>query len=170
MLNHYKSILLISILTILSFVWSSTALGDPRAQAFNASYDEDFDRIDYSVAGGGAGQLYSVTAAATGCVSVAAPADLTGPDDADNVSVTCNDANGTGEVVLKIYKGAVSPANLVASFRFQFTCDGDCNITLTSSGVIPTLTEWGLIIFSIMLLGLMVYYIVKRRRTQPVAI
>ncbi|TFH59724.1 MAG: IPTL-CTERM sorting domain-containing protein, partial [Candidatus Zixiibacteriota bacterium] len=47
----------------------------------------------------------------------------------------------------------------------------DC-LNAAPGGVhIPTLSEWAMIIFSVLLLGMMTYYVVRRRRTaQSVAI
>lgn len=49
----------------------------------------------------------------------------------------------------------------------EFTCA--TSVTLEVSDVIPTFTEWGFIIFGLLLLSSVVYYVYRRRRTISVS-
>jgi heme/copper-type cytochrome/quinol oxidase subunit 2 len=43
--------------------------------------------------------------------------------------------------------------------------DPDAVVTINVTCPVPTLSEWAMIVFSVLLLGMMTYYVVRRRRT-----
>ncbi len=63
-----------------------------------------------------------------------------------------------GQVVLFRFAAAGGGMNSQEIIQFQ-----------VDPTYIPSLTEWGLIIFGVLLVGLMVYYIVRRRKASPMA-
>ncbi len=153
----------------LVFSLGSIAAGEALVENFVGTWDNVAIEIDYSLTGGDNGQLYTVTATATGCVSAGVPTNLTGPSGSGSVDVTCNTASGTGSVVLRFYKGTAG-GTLLRTMVFTFSCSTGCNLTLTDSSEIPTLSEWALIVFGVLLLGLMTYFVLRRRQTPAVGV
>jgi hypothetical protein len=65
--------------------------------------------------------------------------------------------------------GALSPAIVIATGSYHLcvsTASGSsCSAVLDMYAAdIPTLSEWAMIVFSVLLLGMMTYYVVRRRR------
>lgn len=93
------------------------------------------------------------------------------------IRVTFKNATGTEISHFDINAGTISPATAIPvgtrSICVSTTVpgDADCIEAAGGSASIPTLSEWAMIIFSVLLLGMMTYYVVRRRRTaQSVAI
>jgi len=150
----------------LSVCLSSAVFAEPMAESFTVTFDDAFDELDYSLAGGDNGVVYPVTALASGGVTVGVPPNLTGPADSKSVSVSCSQPDGSGTVTLKIYKVSVSPANLLYEITYAFECKGG----VLTGYLIPTLSEWALIALAVLMLGLLTYYIVRKRRSAIAAI
>ncbi len=139
------------------------------AEDITVVFNDATDYLVYSLTGGDAGQAYVVTGTASGCVTITPvdPPDLVGATDKDSVKVNCASPNGTGTVALAFYKGSVSPANEKAVASYAFQCGAACQVT---GYPIPTLSEWALIVFAVVLVALLTYYIVRRRRTAIAAV
>jgi hypothetical protein len=168
--NCKTSIGLLGLVVALVAFLAGPALSDPLVEAFTCSFDETSNYIHYELADGEDAQLYTVTEEASGCVSVGDAPDLTGATDSDSVLVTCDQTNSTGTVTITFWKGPVGDNVPLHSCTFHFTCDGDCNLTADITDTVPTLTEWGFIIFTVLLLGWMAWMVVRRRQTVKVGI
>lgn len=139
------------------------------AEVITVIFNDATDYLVYSLTGGDAGQAYIVTGAASGCVTMPPgdPPDLVGAVDKDSVKVNCASPNGTGTIALAFYKGSVSPANEKHAESYAFQCGASCQV---SGYPIPTLSEWALIALAVLLVGLLTYYIVRRRRAAIAAV
>jgi hypothetical protein len=170
--NCKTSIGLLGLVVALVVFLAGPAFSDPMAATFVCTWDGDNSEIDYELTDGEDGQQYTVTAEASGCVSLSeTPPDLTGPTDSDNVTVACDAENSTGTITLTFWRGEDTANVLVASCICEFTSDGACALTGDCAPAsIPTLTEWGFIIFTVLLLGWMAWMVVRRRQTVKVGI
>lgn len=71
---------------------------------------------------------------------------------------------------VKLMKTFGNQASGAFSFKVPVAGIPDTQLVILASGheayteVIPTLSEWALIIFSVVLLGLMTYYVIRRRQ------
>lgn len=139
------------------------------AEVITVVFNDATDYLVYSLTGGDAGQKYPVTGVASGCVSIspAIPDTLVGATDKDSVKVNCITPNSSGTIALAFYKGSVSPANEKHVESYAFQCGAACQVT---GYPIPTLSEWALIVFAVVLVALLTYYIVRRRRTAIAAV
>lgn len=126
--------------------------------------------VFYSVAGGTASQVYDVVMTnIVGCATVRPPLtqatipDLVGVTQTQSFQLDCSTPLGVGHVVLEFRQGVGGPT--LSTWSVSYTSSAGCaNLVQNEVKEIPTLSEWAMIVFSILLLGMMTWYVVKRRR------
>jgi hypothetical protein len=127
--------------------------------------------VNYSVAGGAAAQVYDVVMTnIIGCATVRPPLtqttipDLVGVTQTQSFQLDCSTPSSSGYVVLEFRQGIGGP--ILSTWVVSYTSQASCaNLVQNEVKEIPTLSEWAMIVFSVLLLGLMTWYVVKRRRT-----
>lgn len=148
--------------TCLALVGALVLLGSTAAAEVvgTCTYNQTTGELEYGITGGATGTTYTVTMTAEGCVGLdGTPAALTGPDDNQSISLTCNAAGGFGKVEVEICNGAIC----FAAFQFDFTCDAGCTIHEVH-GAVPSSGGPSLAILMLVLLGSGAW-LVRRRRT-----
>ncbi|GEM_PF-5486028 len=123
-------------------------------------------KIQYSVLGGD-GNPYIVEGSYSGCATLAtATPDLTAANQTQEVQLNCTVPNSTGAVIVTISRDGVP----LKVFKYSYSSNSSCALSGTCTEI-PTLSEWAMIVFAALLLGLLTWYIVRRRRTpQTIAV
>lgn len=128
--------------------------------------------VTYSVAGGEPSVTYDVRVEKiVGCASIvggtAAVSDLVGVTQTQNFQLTCQTQNSSGYLVLQFWKNE----SLLSTWYVEYASNSNCTqLTQTVVKEIPTLSEWAMILFSVVLLGLMTWYVIRRRRAVHAAV
>jgi hypothetical protein len=134
----------------------------------NSAVVGDTATVAYSVTGGVAVTYDVVMTNIVGCATILPPLtqatipDLVGPAQTQSFKLVCSSPSSSGYVVLEFREGV----NLLSTWVVSYTSNASCaNLVQNEVKEIPTLSEWAMIVFSVLLLGLMTWYVVKRRRT-----
>jgi MYXO-CTERM domain-containing protein len=131
----------------------------PAAITTTCVFNESTQSLDYSVTGGGAGLAYTLSVVTeSGNVQMPAAPDLTGPNDAASVVLTCLGPLGTGQLTVDICQGAVC----FTSYDFNFVSDANCDLFEAPS--VSTSSNWSLAGLLVLLLAAGIVMI-RRRQT-----
>ena len=158
------------LMLFLAMTAASSTIAQEKGQIFSCTFTAGPPVVHYSVDGGLAGKTYHVVATTNGCASIAGSvSDLTGATDSKQFQLSCG-TTGSGTTTVKIYG---PDSDLIVVYTIAYTCTSGVNCiasaTIHEDLIIPTLTEWGMILFGVVLLGLMTYFVVRRRRTSNIA-
>jgi len=134
----------------------------------NASWDNIFSP------GGGPGSTVTITNAMYAVVNNHIPLDSLNGFNASLAALLINPVPGgntftvsAGGSVSRTISGVAAGKYVV--FRYDVSAPADSAqvtdfVQVPAAADIPTLSEWALIIFSVLLLGLMTYYVIRRRQ------
>jgi len=144
-------------LVVTGMWFAQPLMSDALALETDCEFHELSGYIVYSVTDG-ASQEYTAEASVEGDIQLAGAApSLTGPDDIDSVEVICLNGNGSGTVLLEI----CAAPSCYGTYYLNFKTHGDC--TFFEVPLIPSMTEWGLIVLFVALVATGAYVIRRRR-------
>lgn len=144
-------------LIILGMWFTQPLMSDALAIDTGCEFHESSGYIVYSVTDGNP-QEYTAEATVGGDVElVGTPPSLTGPADIDSVQVSCLLSNSGGTVFLEICSLPIC----YGSYDMSFKSTNDC--TIFEVTFLPSMTEWGLIVLFVALIGTGAYVIRRRR-------
>ena len=124
-------------------------------------FNEDTQSLDYSISGGGAGLIYTLSVITeSGSVQMPIAPELTGPTDNASVALTCLAPLSTGYLNVDICQGTLC----FADYSFYFVSDASCDFSEAPS--LSSYSNWSL---AGLLLLLVAVGIVTIRRRQTVS-
>lgn len=136
----------------------SDALAVDTSCEFHASLTDSTGYLVYSVSAGAGGTEYTATTDVTGDVELVGPApSLTGPADIDSVEVHCMGGNGSATVHVEICALPVCYGIYDIGIKTYDNC------SMFQAPFVPSMTEWGLIILFVALLGTGAFVIRRKR-------
>jgi hypothetical protein len=127
-----------------------------------ATFDASTNELNLSISNG-AEETYTVHVVATGCVTVGtAGVDSTsfdGPENSGSIAVQCETANSSGNLEIQFCIGV----NCFKVINVTMVCREDCS--MHSTGQVPALSTWGMLILAIMLIATTIW-VMRRKRVR----
>jgi hypothetical protein len=171
-----KKTLIICLALAVTALFATQFAADAKASTHSAWYDDVQEAVCYAATDtAGAVDSFFVEIDTVGYIGAAFFVDTLGfsggggaGGEADTacVSIYCR-GEGSGSVIIQIWD--LAKTTVVAKFQFCFTNDAELNIEQYICGTekVPTLTQWGLIIFAGLLVLTMIFVLRRKRAKLP---
>lgn len=170
-----KKTFIICLALAVTALFATQFAADAKASSHSAWYNSTEEAVYYaSTDTAGAIDSFFVKIDTVGYIGAAFFVDTLGfsgaggdaEGDTASVSIYCR-GEGSGSVIIQIYD--LAQTTVVAKFQFCFTNNASLEIEQYICGTenVPTLTQWGLIIFAGLLVLTMIFVLRRRRAKLP---